>query len=144
MILLACGDQKQLSDLKNYVANLKEKVPLAQKKQTTAQYQLPEPAKYGHGSSTVKEEEGSASLGKASTNPLQAYPLKSYQFLGIVTQNQQTWAYLMTPDSMVYQVKEGDVIGDIYGKIIKIDSSHIEVLEKQAGKQQVITLQLKE
>jgi Tfp pilus assembly protein PilP len=140
-LFLGCEENRQLHDLKNYVTQLKQKVTHAQKKEVSSEFNLPIPAKYGTGSGMeVSKKEG-------TKNPLLAYPLKSLQLVGTVTENQKISAYLMTPDTMVYQVKEGDIIGDSYGKIVKIYSGHIEVLQKNAAgstREQVITLRLKE
>lgn len=144
LFLSGCGDENQMRDLKNYVAKLKQNMVHTQKKEITSEYKLPEAVKYG-----ADTPETGMTTPKDNIPPLQAYPIKSLQFVGTVTQNQQTYAYLMTPDAMVYQAKVGDIIGDSYGKIIKIDSGHIDVLQRNAvtgsaSKQQVITLQLKE
>lgn len=149
ILLSACSDDRQLNDLKNYVAQLKQKVTHIQKKELTAEFKLPQPISY-RSASAAAWVSTSPPQGNGGGNPLQAYPLKLLQFVGTVTQNNRTWAYLMTPDKMIYQVKEGDIIGDSYGKIIKIDSEHIEVVQKksatgsEANQQQVVTLQLKE
>jgi len=66
---------------------------------------------------------------KSSTHPLTEYPLNTYQFLGMMIENNQHLAYLLGPDNITYQIKEGDVLGNLQGRVVKINDDHIEVLE---------------
>ncbi len=128
MLLSACGENRQLKELKNYVAQVKKIASFNKKKDSMSQFQLPKPVHYGASESESLAMKNKTPNGNA--NPLQAYPLKSYRFIGVITENNTTWAYIMTPDNMIYIAKEGDILGSSYGKIIKIDTNQIEVLEK--------------
>jgi type IV pilus assembly protein PilP len=131
-----------------YINQIKKEAIQKQKVDLVATYQLPQPVVYKPGSyigSATKMKE----LAKGSeANPLVIYPLKALQFVGILTQNKQTFAYIMAPDNMIYKVKSGDLIGDKYGKITKIDSDHIEISEKETtGKnsaERIVSMGLKD
>lgn len=83
------------------------------------------------------------------SSPLQAYPLTTLRFAGTVTQaNNISIAYILTPDNMIYQVKEGDTIGDHHGKVTRIQSDRLMITEQDSENKnqakRVITLQLKD
>ena len=85
----------------------------------------------------------------SQTNPLNRYPLNLLRFVGIITENEQIRAYLITPDDKLYSIGIGDIIGDHNGKVGKITPSEMEVVEQftEGGKpatQRIVTLQLKE
>ncbi len=82
-------------------------------------------------------------------NPLQAYPLSVLRFIGTLSRGNIIFAFIMSPDQMVYQVKQGDMIGDRNGKIISIYPDRINVMEQDTtfgtqSVQRIVTLQLKE
>ncbi len=54
--------------------------------------------------------------------PLEAYPVDSMAMVGSVTRNGQPYA-LLRVDSLLYQVKQGDYLGQNYGKITKISGN---------------------
>ena len=71
------------------------------------------------------------------------------RFVGTVTQNGDTVAFITAPDSRIYQIKVGDVIGDRQGKVVTIDADRISLIEQSAedgpaGMKRVVTLKLKE
>ena len=144
MVLTACGDKAHEREVKQYV----EQTRLAAKNNKSTlppiEYQLPKPIKYSRGTSAIGSTTNKAVAGK----PLLNYPLKSLKFVGTMSQNRQTWVYIMTPDNMIYGAKEGDKIGNTYGKIIKIAADHIVVNEPvtEGGKpmERKVTMELKE
>ena len=67
--------------------------------------------------------------------PLEAYPLDSMRMVGSVTRNGLPYA-LLRVDSLLYQVKQGDYLGQNYGKITKISETDValrEIVQDAAG-----------
>lgn len=67
--------------------------------------------------------------------PLEAYPLDSMSMVGSVTRGGRPYA-LLKVDNLLYQVKQGDYLGQNYGKITKIsetDVSYREIVQDAAG-----------
>ena len=67
--------------------------------------------------------------------PLEAYPVDSMAMVGSVTRNGRPYA-LLKVDNLLYQVKQGDYLGQNYGKITKIsetDVAYREIVQDAAG-----------
>ena len=67
--------------------------------------------------------------------PLEAYPVDSMAMVGSVTRNGRPYA-LLKVDNLLYQVKQGDYLGQNYGKITKIsetDVTYREIVQDAAG-----------
>jgi len=67
--------------------------------------------------------------------PLEAYPLDGMSMVGSVAKHGQPYA-LLKVDSLLYQVKVGDYLGQNYGKITKITETEIslrEIVQDAAG-----------
>src|SRR3954465_9346352 len=80
--------------------------------------------------------------------PLEAYPVDSMSMVGSVVRSGRPYA-LLRVDNLLYQVKQGDYLGQNYGKIIKIsetDISYREIIQDAAGEwiERVSALQLQE
>ncbi|WP_029147783.1 pilus assembly protein PilP [Methylophilus sp. 5] len=54
---------------------------------------------------------------KRAKEPLEAYPLESLKFVGVMSKKGSMFATIQTPDSMVYQVKPGSYLGEKFGVI---------------------------
>ncbi|MGQ2966051.1 MAG: pilus assembly protein PilP [Methylophilus sp.] len=54
---------------------------------------------------------------KRHKEPLEAYPLESLKFVGVMSKKSKTFATIQTPDNMVYQVKPGNYMGEKLGLI---------------------------
>lgn len=52
--------------------------------------------------------------------PLEAYPLESLKFVGVMSKKGKTFATMQTPDNMVYQVKPGNHMGEKLGLITSL------------------------
>ena len=81
-------------------------------------------------------------------DPLEAYPLDSMRMVGSVTKNGRPYA-LLRVDNLLYQVKQGDYIGQNYGKITKISETDVslrEIVQDAAGEwiERASALQLQE
>ena len=80
--------------------------------------------------------------------PLEAYPLDSMSMVGSVTKNGRPYA-LLRVDNLLYQVKQGDYLGQNYGKIMKISETDVslrEIVQDAAGEwiERTSALQLQE
>ncbi len=80
--------------------------------------------------------------------PLEAYPLDSMSMVGSVNKQGQPYA-LLRVDSLLYQVKVGDHLGQNYGRIMKIAETEIvlrELVMDSGGEmiERPATLQLQE
>jgi len=67
--------------------------------------------------------------------PLEAYPVDSMAMVGSVNRNGRPYA-LLKVDNLLYQVKQGDYLGQNYGKILKIsetDVAYREIVQDAAG-----------
>jgi len=67
--------------------------------------------------------------------PLEAYPLDSMRMVGSVTRSGAPYA-LLRVDNLLYQVKQGDYLGQNYGKITKISETDValrEIVQDAAG-----------
>ncbi|MFN3303742.1 MAG: pilus assembly protein PilP [Roseateles sp.] len=80
--------------------------------------------------------------------PLEAYPLDTMSMVGSLTREGRRYA-LLRVDSLLYQVKVGDYLGQNFGRITKISETEIslrEVVQDAAGEwiERTSTLQLQE
>jgi len=80
--------------------------------------------------------------------PLEAYPLDSMSMVGSVMKAGRPYA-LLRVDNLLYQVKQGDYIGQNYGKIVKISETDVslrEIVQDAAGEwiERTSALQLQE
>ncbi|HEY9106065.1 MAG TPA: pilus assembly protein PilP [Roseateles sp.] len=80
--------------------------------------------------------------------PLEAYPLDSMAMVGSLTRDNRRYA-LLSVDSLLYQVKAGDHLGQNFGLITKVSETEItlrEIVQDAAGEyvERMSTLQLQE
>jgi type IV pilus assembly protein PilP len=80
--------------------------------------------------------------------PLEAYPLDSMSMVGSVTKLGRPYA-LLRVDNLLYQVKQGDYLGQNYGKITRISETDValrEIVQDAAGEwiERNTSLQLQE
>ncbi|MDO9237905.1 MAG: pilus assembly protein PilP [Aquabacterium sp.] len=80
--------------------------------------------------------------------PLEAFPLDSVTMVGSVNRKGVPFA-LLKVDSLLYQVKVGEYLGQNYGKIMKISETELtlrEIVQDAAGEwiERPTTLQLQE
>lgn len=60
--------------------------------------------------------------------PLEAYPLDSMHYVGMLQKNGHAVA-LVKVDSLLYQVRVGDFMGQNFGRVMTIDESHVALRE---------------
>lgn len=61
--------------------------------------------------------------------PMEAYPLESLKYVGILSKNKLTFALLKTPDNSVQQVKLGNYVGQNFGRVTSITDAEITLKE---------------
>jgi type IV pilus assembly protein PilP len=60
---------------------------------------------------------------------LEAYPLDSLRMVGTVVMKSNLWGLIKASDRTIYRVKVGNYMGKNYGKIIRIQTDKIELME---------------
>ena len=150
--LTGCNGDQSIRDLREHIAELKKNEAMKQSKITLPLMKLP-PATTYTATGLRAPVEGAKPIvinrQTTTTNPLQAYPMSVLRFVGTVTKDGTVIAYIMTPDNMIYQVKQGDFLGDHQGKVTAIETSRVSVTEQntepgKSGLNRVVTLQLKD
>lgn len=153
LFLSACDGSKPFKDLQAFLEKLKQEdvKPDADKSKLVNNEVEPVSTQYVSDKlrSPFEIFEAAPSKGKATSNPLQAYPLDMLRFVGTVTQNNSTIAFISAPDNKIYQIKAGDIIGDRDSEVVKIESDKISLMEPtseggSAALKRVVTLQLKD
>lgn len=66
---------------------------------------------------------------KRPKEAMEAYPLESIKYVGLISRNKLTFALLQTPDSGVQQVKIGNYVGQNFGIVTQITDSEITLKE---------------
>lgn len=149
--LSACDNNRHVHDLQRYVAEEKQKSMTQIKPHKSGVITLPASVSY-QPSITHTPFQAKVSLHSEKGRvvaPLNAYPLSVLRLIGTLEQRNQIWGIIVTPDNKVYQVKQGDSIGDQYGRITTITADHLEVTEQvneegRPSAQRIVTLQLKD
>jgi type IV pilus assembly protein PilP len=57
--------------------------------------------------------------------PMEAYPLESLKYVGMLSRKKLSYALLKTPDNNIQQVKVGNYVGQNYGRITQITDGEI-------------------
>ena len=60
---------------------------------------------------------------------LEGFPLDSLQMVGTVQKGDNLWALIKIPDGGVQSVKEGNYLGQNYGKVLSISEAELELSE---------------
>ncbi len=150
-LLSGCGKSSPYPDLQQYMDRMKQQQAGMIQSLHKLDVKPPIAVIYDGNMRRSPFENGQVVGGAAkaiSTNPLQAYSLSMLRLLGTVTENGATFAYITTPDNMVYRVQVGDIIGDHYGKIVNIQPSIVNVMELDTDNpdehlQRVVSLKLR-
>lgn len=61
--------------------------------------------------------------------PLQRYSLNALRLLGIIQDNGQISAIILTPDGKIYPLVQGDLIGNLQGKVIEMNAHNVVISE---------------
>ncbi len=60
---------------------------------------------------------------------LESFPLDTLRMVGTMTQEDQTWALIKTPDNTIQRVLQGNYLGQNNGKIISVTEDEVELTE---------------
>ena len=60
---------------------------------------------------------------------LEAYPLESLHYVGMLSKNKLTYALVKTPDNTIQQVKKGNYLGPNFGIVTAINENAIDIKE---------------
>jgi len=66
---------------------------------------------------------------KRPKEAMEAYPLESVKYVGMISKSKLTFALLKTPDNMVQQVKIGNYVGQNFGLVTQITDSAVVLKE---------------
>jgi type IV pilus assembly protein PilP len=150
--LVGCGKSNPYQDLEDYLKTVKDEQAVIMNNLHSLDVKPPAPVIYdGNLHRSPFEELNQVASGPAkgsATNPLQAYSLTMLRLLGTVTEKGVTFAYVTTPDNMVYRVQVGEMIGDHHGKVVDIQPGAVNVMELDSdnpkdGMQRVVSLKLR-
>ncbi len=61
---------------------------------------------------------------------LESYTIDSLAMVGVMSQDENTWALVRSPEGTVHRLKVGEHMGQNSGKITSIDSTRIELVER--------------
>jgi type IV pilus assembly protein PilP len=61
--------------------------------------------------------------------PMEAYPLESIKYVGLLSRSKLTYALLKTPDNGVQQVKVGNYVGQNFGMVTQITDNEVVLKE---------------
>jgi type IV pilus assembly protein PilP len=61
--------------------------------------------------------------------PMEAYPLESIKYVGLLSRNKLTYALLKTPDDAVQHVKVGNYVGQSFGRVTQITDAEVLLTE---------------
>ena len=131
--LTACGSDNH-SELKKYVKAVKHRpAPPIEPVPTVAV--IPGHDYAGHGKRSPFHQyvsKRSVAQGPDQNREkehLEAFPLDSLRMVGILEENNKTWAIITAPDGTVDKVTVGGYIGQNYGRVSEISSKGLILLE---------------
>jgi len=61
--------------------------------------------------------------------PLEAFPLESLAMVGTIEKGKALYALVKTPERDIYQVRQGNYLGQNYGVIVEISDSELKLKE---------------
>lgn len=141
MLLLHGCSSDNLADLRAYADQVKKRPggripPLPEVKPFPSHtYAMMEYRDPFEAPKTVEEEAGPAP-GSGIQPPkdhvpeaLEAFPLDSLRMVGTLEQEDQLWAIVRAKDGTIYRVREGNYMGQNYGRITHISDQQMDVRE---------------
>jgi Tfp pilus assembly protein PilP len=142
-LLAGCNSQAKLRDLHDYIAKLAKTTTANLKKKDITAMSLPVPAVYQSVALRDPFEESTISYTeKGMVNPVNVFPLNMLRYAGMLLIADKKWAVIVIPDGRVYQLAEGDLVGDHNGKVTRISADHLEVIEQVIDENQHTTSRL--
>lgn len=145
LLLFGCADQK-MDDLHRFVENAhKDRKPRVDplpriKPHETFTYtasKLTDPFAPGNlGQSQPVRALGTAPDLARRKEPLEQYPLDSLRMVGTLSQGETSWAVIKAPDGTIHRAQRGNYLGQNFGKIEKITSNKLFIMELIPGNNQ--------
>jgi len=141
-ILPACGDDKPKSQEKKVEATSEKAKKKSVKKAVTDKKEShKEVVKYHYDRMGKKDpfkplvREGAiisgSILGGAPLTPLQKYTLAELKLVAIITGTENPGAMVEDSKGDGYIIKQGTLIGDRYGEVVKIEKNEVVIVEKE-------------
>jgi type IV pilus assembly protein PilP len=142
VLLTGCGDDG-FSDLQKYITDVKAKPkgtiqPLPEVKPVEPFVFKPEGLRdpFKSVSESEESEDAGVSVGdgiKPDTTrrkeELEAFPLDDLRMVGTVTMKASLWGLVKASDKTIYRIQVGNYMGKNYGRIIRILTDKIELME---------------
>ena len=149
--LIGCSNHSEYKNIEQSIQELRKNIITQRKKIPPYQQHFPQGVTYKSQKLRDPFKQAAEVTDKKSTN-LDAsisYPINMLKFIGTLSKNNTVFAYILGPDNKIYQVKEGDPLGDHNGKILHIYPNRLEIGEQDSDNpnrnaQRIVTLQLKE
>lgn len=140
-VLGGCASNNQ-SDLAAYVKQIKSRKaghipPLPEFKSYESYSYNPEKLRdpFKPGTTEASIHAAGSSKGGPEPNlsrnkePLEAFPLDSLKYVGVLQKGDTMWGIITAPDGFVYRVQVGNYMGQNYGRVLKITASQIDIRE---------------
>lgn len=140
MALAACS-KTDMSDLKQYVADVKARPPggispAPQLVDAETFLYVPgdrrdpfQPQDNAQGESTMVVDSGIKPDFNRRREELENYSLDSLRMVGTLEQDNETWGLVKTSDGTIHRVAPGNHMGRNYGKIVDISEDKIKLIE---------------
>lgn len=88
-----------------------------------------EPPAPPEGEATQVSDNGISPDFDRNREELESFPLDGLRMMGTLEKDENFWAIVRDPDSIIHRVQVGNYIGQNHGKITNISEDRIEVLE---------------
>ena len=136
VLLAGCGGESH-QDLRAWMAaqgaNVKGKLdPLPQMKPYEPfaynAFDLPDPFK----PRKIEPQKGASKLAPdlaRRKEPLEAYPLEALNMVGTLERGRTVYALVRTPEKDLYQIRQGNYLGQNYGVVINVTDGEIRLKE---------------
>lgn len=160
LLLAGCGSD--LDELRQWMEQQRKEAKATVKPLLPPKKFLPQPYESGTGVDPFSPQKLSVAIKQEAAQPnslltaeisrrkepLEAYPLDNMAMVGSLTRDNRRYA-LLRVDSLLYQVKSGDYLGQNFGRVTRISETEItlrEVVQDAAGEwiERTSTLQLQE
>lgn len=141
-LVAGCAD-KRMDDLQRFVENAHkdrkprvEPLPRVRPHDTFAYTasQLTDPFSAGNlDRSPPATGSGNAPDITRRKEPLEQYPLDSLRMVGTLSRGETSWAVIRAPDGTIHRAREGNYLGQNYGRVIEVTDSKLYITELIPG-----------
>lgn len=135
-VLVACRGDTEFRDLKQKVNIIRSKkpepIPPLPSFKTTETYKYSAEVLRSPFAPTSPRKGDSPNANRPK-EPLEAFPLDGLRMAGTLMEGDKRWAIIVAPNGVTYYVTKGNYMGQNYGRIVKIDTDKIELIETIQG-----------